>query len=62
MKNILNKILSKSAYILTKYRPRNFQVFEEQLKLLDTNRNNIIFDIGAFDGKTSLRNGSIINH
>ncbi len=54
MKKIINKILNKSGYQISKYRTKRNLVFETQKNLLNLNRRNIIFDVGAYDGDTAL--------
>lgn len=55
MKKMINNLLVKTGYIISKYHTKDDLIFEAQKKLLDLNRRNIIFDVGGYDGKTSLK-------
>jgi len=61
MKKIINKILNKGGYQISKHRSKADQVFETQKSLLNANRPNIIFDVGAYDGDTSLKYNQSLN-
>ncbi len=62
MKNIINKSLAKIGYIISKYHTKDDLIFEAQKKLLNLTRRNIIFDVGGYDGKTSLKYNQYLNN
>ena len=55
MKKIIGKIISQLGYKISKRVPKDHDFFQTQVKLTDSTRRQIIFDVGAFDGETSKK-------
>jgi FkbM family methyltransferase len=55
IKSLTNKLLSKLGYRIVKRRAREDTAFDDQKRLLNPNRESVIFDVGAYDGEVAKR-------